>query len=335
LDNDFKVFIITEGSRDTGFGHITRCTSLYQAFEEKGVLPIFLINGDETVKDLLNNRNHDIFNWLTDEKRLLTFTEHADVVIIDSYLADYELYEKISGLVKGSVYIDDNKRIDYPRGVVVNGTVYAEELNYPKKIGVDYLLGSQYIPIRKEFWDVPDKRIREHIETIMITFGGDDMRNLTPKVLRIINDNFPSINKKVVIGRGFKNALQIEAQKDDKTYFIHYPDAEGIKQVMLESDIAVSAAGQTLYELARVGVPTIAVAVADNQMNNVKGWMKAGFIEYAGWWEDMLVLENITASIEKLSNKNLRLNKNHIGKMFVDGKGATRIVDEILKINEI
>jgi len=30
-----KVFIITEGSKNTGFGHITRCLSLYQAFEEK------------------------------------------------------------------------------------------------------------------------------------------------------------------------------------------------------------------------------------------------------------------------------------------------------------
>ena len=30
-----KVFIITEGGKDIGFGHITRCFSLYQAFEEK------------------------------------------------------------------------------------------------------------------------------------------------------------------------------------------------------------------------------------------------------------------------------------------------------------
>ena len=34
-----KVFIITEGSKNTGFGHITRCLSLYQAFKERGILP--------------------------------------------------------------------------------------------------------------------------------------------------------------------------------------------------------------------------------------------------------------------------------------------------------
>ena len=30
-----NVFIITEGTKNTGFGHITRCLSLYQAFEER------------------------------------------------------------------------------------------------------------------------------------------------------------------------------------------------------------------------------------------------------------------------------------------------------------
>ena len=30
-----KGFILTEGSRNIGFGHVTRCLSLYQAFEER------------------------------------------------------------------------------------------------------------------------------------------------------------------------------------------------------------------------------------------------------------------------------------------------------------
>ena len=38
-----KVFILTEGGENKGFGHITRCTSLYQAFEEKGIIPEFIV----------------------------------------------------------------------------------------------------------------------------------------------------------------------------------------------------------------------------------------------------------------------------------------------------
>jgi len=63
--------------------------------------------------------------------------------------------------VKLAVYIDDNKRLDYPKGVVVNGSIHAKELNYSKKNGVKYLLGPKYIPLRKDFWEVPEKEIKE------------------------------------------------------------------------------------------------------------------------------------------------------------------------------
>ena len=326
-----KVFIITEGSSNIGFGHITRCTSLYQAFEEKGILPIFLIHGDETVKYLLNNKNHDIFNWLTEEAKLLTLIESADVVIIDSYLANYDFHKKISNLAKVPVYIDDNKRIDYPRGVVINGTVYADELNYPAKKDVTYLLGSEYIPIRKEFWDVPDKAIRENIKTIMVTFGGDDARNMTPIILTLVKENFPALTKKVIIGKGFKNTEQIESLKDDKTDLIYYPDAAGMKKAMFKSDVAISASGQTLSELARVGLPTIAISVAENQLNNVIGWQKADFIEYAGWWKDNSILTNIIQKIKLLQDNVLRYEKSKRGRALVDGLGAARIVSHCIK----
>jgi len=41
-----KVFIIAEGSKNTGFGHITRCLSLYQAFEEKYLKVYSIKNGN-------------------------------------------------------------------------------------------------------------------------------------------------------------------------------------------------------------------------------------------------------------------------------------------------
>jgi UDP-2,4-diacetamido-2,4,6-trideoxy-beta-L-altropyranose hydrolase len=325
-----KVFIVTEGGGELGFGHLTRCTSLYQAFEKRGISPVLIINGDKIVRDWLKDENHEIYNWLKEKKRLLRSIENADIIILDSYLSDYELYEKVSLLAKVPVYIDDNKRLDYPWGTVVNGTVYANELNYPCKRKCNYLLGSQYVPIRKEFWDVPDKEIKRNIETIMVTLGGDNARNLTAEVLRLLNENFPSLNKVVVIGKGSDNTLQIES-KDDKTHFLYCPDAEGMKKAMLESDVAISAGGQTLYELARVGLPTIAIAVADNQMNNVRGWQKAGFIEYAGRWEDEAVLSNVIRKLELLQDNILRNGKARRGKTLVDGRGASRIVSHCLR----
>jgi len=200
-----KVFIITEGSKNTGFGHITRCLSLYQAFEERGILPEFIINGDNNIEYLLQDVNYQIFNWLDEKSKLFERVKDADIAIIDSYLADISVYNTLSNLVKSPLYIDDNKRLDYPKGIVLNGSIHAKKLNYPKKEGISYLLGTKYTPLRKEFWEVPEKKIKENIESIMVTFGGDDAKNMTPKIMNLLNKEYSVLKKNIIIGKAFNN----------------------------------------------------------------------------------------------------------------------------------
>ncbi len=56
-----------------------------------------------------------------------------------------------------------------------------------------------------------------------------------------------------------------------------------MKNAMIKCDIAISAAGQTLFELARIGVPTYAVQVAENQTLNMLSWKKCNF-----YWKKIL-----------------------------------------------
>lgn len=327
-----KIFIITEGGKDIGFGHVTRCVSLYQAFEKKGLIPEFIVNGDETIEDFLRDKNYKIFTWPEKTQDLFDIIKNADVVIVDSYLAGSELYKKISDTVRIAVYLDDNNRINYPKGIVVNGGMSSEKLSYIKGSGITYLLGSKYTPLRREFCKVQEKEIKEEMQSLMITFGGDDSRNMTPKVLGFLNKKYPGIIKKVIIGRGFQNIKEIEDLREKNTDLIYYPDANGMRESMLESDVAISAAGQTLYELARVGVPTIAIDVAENQLNNIKAWQSSGFIWYAGHWKNRNILEKIRIFIQEMKDPNIRKDKYQIGRKFVDGEGSFRIVNSLLNI---
>jgi len=326
-----KVYILTEGSSTIGFGHITRCLSLYQAFKEWGIKPKLIINGDESIKGLIKGTDYEITNWLK-QQEILGMLKDSDIVIIDSYLANREFYENLSKIVKLPVYIDDNKRIDYPEGIVVNGNIHAKDLDYPRKRGITYLLGTEYIPLRREFWEVPRKEIRNTVESIMITFGGDDVRNMTPRILKLLSKHHPNLKKHVIIGKGFNNIKEIESVADINTSLIYFPNAERIKQVMLDSDIAISAGGQTLYELARVGIPTIVVAVAENQLKSIESWQRSGFVDYAGWWENKEELDRrILSFLETLEAINIRLKKSNVGQSFVDGKGSLRTVKKILE----
>jgi UDP-2,4-diacetamido-2,4,6-trideoxy-beta-L-altropyranose hydrolase len=331
---NFKIFIITEGSSNIGFGHITRMLSIYQAFEERGIKAKFIINGDDSIKELLKNTDYEIYSWVDNQEKLLKDIKNADIAIIDSYLADKDLYEKISKVVKIPVYYDDNNRLEYPCGIVINGNIYAKNLNYPEKKCIKYLLGTEYLPLRKEFWEVSEKDIKDEVKDIMITFGGDDLRNLTPKVIKLLNENYPDFNKYVVIGKGFRNIKEIQKIADKNTILIFNADAKEMKEIMLKSDIAISAGGQTTYELARVGVPSIIIAVAENQLRNCKGWEEVGFAEYAGWWEDKEIFNKILEGIENLKDKNIRILKSKLGRSFVDGQGARRLMDELTSKNK-
>lgn len=323
------VLILTEGGKDAGLGHITRCVSIYQAFEEVGIQPELVVNGDETAPDFVRGKNCRIFDWLNDRESLFTGLRDADVVFIDSYLADYDLYEKISSIAKTGVYFDDDIRIKYPKGFVVNGAIFAERMSYPKRNGVTYLLGAQYAPLVREFWEVPEQPVHTVLETVMITFGGADICNLTPRISKLLQSTYPELFKKVIIGRGFQNITEIEELEDNYTELIYYPDAAEMKKAMLESDAAISSGGQTLYELARVGVPTIGICVADNQLQNLRGWQEAGFLKYMCWYNSEGMEERLVNFLKELACTDVRAGMSQAGRGFIDGKGSSRIVSAL------
>jgi len=325
-----KVFILTEGGKNIGFGHITRCLSLYQAFEERGIKPKFIINGDNDIESLLNGANYQLLNWIEKLDKVFELIKGADIAIIDSYLADISFYIQISNLVKIPVYIDDNKRLDYPDGVVVNGNIHAETLNYPKKDGITYLLGTKYTPLRKDFWEVPEKKIKEKIESIMVTFGGDDAKNMTPKILVFLNDKYPNLIKNLIIGGAFQNIDEIKKCADKNTNLIHCPDAEKMKEIMLESDIAISAGGQTLYEFARVGVPTIGICVVDNQLGTIEAWEMTDFLEYAGFYDEDNIIKRLNKLLKNMQDIKIRESKSKTGRKIIDGKGSLNLIDKVI-----
>lgn len=179
---NLKVVILTEGGHNIGFGHISRCGSLYRAFEEAGHHPLFVVNGDASVTDLLEGKNHFLFNWMEEEPRLFSLLkeEQAQVVLIDSYLASQTFFKTLSQAAEIPIYLDDNKRMDYPPGVVLNWSVYAPDLAYPQDPNITYLLGPKYLSLRPAFDSIPPKVINDQISRIMVTMGGDDSKNLTP-----------------------------------------------------------------------------------------------------------------------------------------------------------
>ncbi|EDP74909.1 glycosyltransferase [Hydrogenivirga sp. 128-5-R1-1] len=331
-----KVLILTEGGKEIGFGHVTRMYAICQAFEEVGVRPYMIIKGDASIGSVLGDANWDIFDWISDPSGVKDRFGGVDILLIDSYLAPREVYEYLSKMAKVPAYYDDFGGIEYPCGVVINGNIHAELIDYPESACVRYLRGVKYLPMRKEFWEVEDKEISNELSSVLVTFGGEDLRGMTPLVLSILTKHFKDYRKFVVIGKGFKEDTikEVEALSDSRTELVFHPNAGKMKELMLKADIAISAAGQTLYELARVGVPTVGVVVADNQELQAQVFKDKGFLADLLYWNDKRSELKLEESICRLEQYEIRARLSSIGKLLVDGKGVRRITSNlVIKLN--
>lgn len=329
-----NILIVTEAGKRRGYGHLTRCLSVAQAFEARGIVPTVICRGDvrpAVFGEFKKTARVETWDWVKDPARLAKSLSGADIVLVDSYEAPRSAYAGIARSVPLGVYFDDAMRIRYPRGIVINAAAGAEGLRYADAAGVRYLLGCRYFPLQKAFWTSPAHIIRRDIRTILITLGGSDPGGLAPRLLDFLGTSRPRSKKIVAVGPGFGRVDDLRDAADDRTAFLKTPDASALRKAMRAADVAISAAGQTLYELARMGTPTISISAAANQRYNVKGLSKAGFIEHAGPGTSSGLFGRIERALGILDDASIRRQRSLIGQALIPGDGALKIVDAILK----
>jgi len=326
------MIILTEGGKENGFGHIARCISIASAFQSKGVDINFIVYGDNSVKSLLSNFTHSIYNWIDDFNKTESLVKDSLLVLIDSIHVSNEKIINISKLDTTVIHIDDDEQ----RNIINNGFILDWTINressFERKSKVTYLLGSKYTPLRAEFYDHhAEFTVNNTISQILITFGGSDIRNMTPRILNMLVDYYPRIKKKVVIGGGCYNIDYIKSFSDENTSFVFNASAYTMVKIMRESDIAIASGGQTLYELAKVGVPTIAIIVVENAMHDTNGWERAGFLKNAGWYCDKEIIKNVYKEIIHLESKTERKRMSNNGTRCIGKNGANLLAGTILK----
>lgn len=324
-----KIKIFTEGGEKIGWGHVSRCLSIYEEAKIIGEEVEFIINGDVEEVSFLKNKNITNENWV--EKKNLTLEKCKDsYCVVDSYIASKEILSELSNVSKNIVFIDDNNRIDYKRGLVVNPSLSIEGLNYPKKTEIEYLWGKDYIILRKAFIDLERKDIRKQVENVIIVMGGSDIKKILPIIISGICNNYRKIKFNVVVGTS-SNLIELKKISHSNVEFYSNIDENNMKDLMLNSDVAITAAGQTIYELLATQTPFIPIKIAENQSNNLKSLQKMKLID--SW----LTFDSERFMIE-LNNKffeilNYKKRKERILKYkgLIDGYGAKRIIQKLIQ----
>ncbi|NLK97752.1 MAG: UDP-2,4-diacetamido-2,4,6-trideoxy-beta-L-altropyranose hydrolase [Epulopiscium sp.] len=320
-----KILIRADGGKTIGMGHIMRTLVLAEELKQFAEVSYVCLEGEEFDLGVsyLKQNGYAVLRFSKEELLNRLKDIAYDCIIVDSYNVDVSFFKSLKR--KGTLlgYIDDLKQEEYPVDFIINQNPYALDLSYRKEKYMKTFLGLQYVLLRKEFQNQAKRHINPVCKDILVTVGGSDINRITEKIILNILKGELDVNLHVVIGPAFpKKYLETFNQPRVKLY--HNPT---MSDLMKRCDLAISACGSTVYELAACGTPAIGIVVADNQIMASEKLKQLGIIKASN-------IENIFDSIKKMTYEK-RLEMSAKGQELVDGLGAKRLASEIFNlINE-
>ena len=324
-----KVKILTEGGKNIGLGHVSRCLSLYDEVSKRKIPVDIIINGDVKNIAFLNGITFENKNWLQKEF-LNNHIMSDDCVIIDSYNADKTIYDSIVNFSMKAMFIDDIGRLDYPEGIIVNSSLDSNHIDYSKSPNSILLSGSDYVIVRPPFVGIKREITFNGIKRILITMGGTDIRKLTPLLINNVCKILTNIEFDIVIG--FKDADELYKQFLGNNVTVHYNiDAIEMVDLMMNCDLAITAAGQTIYELLATQTPFIPIQIIENQGNNIRSLLKYNPNQVVLKHDDKDLIEQIFNTLNIYDASAYRQEQNKAYEGLIDGYGAKRVIDKLLK----
>lgn len=320
------IAIRADGGLKIGLGHIMRTLVLAKELSKKHYVYYICKNDDEFKsgnKMVLDNG----FEVKTQKDK-----NEADIIIIDSYDVDENYFHNLKNKYNTIMYIDDLNCFDfYDVDIILNRNLGAEHLIYNIPKNAIKLLGTEYMLLRQEFRNIKKFEINNSISNILITFGGADPKNTTLKILNYIKEL--KYTFKVIIGNSFSseniNFLKKLAYENNKIELYYSPPK--IAELFSTCDLAITACGGTIYELSSIGIPSIGVIIAENQIKIAEYADKMNIIKLAGK-ENTINKQSIISTIMEFSNDNQkRTEMSNIQKKSINVNGIFKIID---KINE-
>ena len=248
-----KVAIYVNGNNSRGTGHIYRALELADEFFVK---PDIYFDINQTKRELFGQTTHNLIpvNGINELFEICRQKQY-DIFINDilNTSADYMIaLRNVLPAAKIINFEDDGEGSHYANAVF--NALY--ENSEHKNIYAGY----EYYICAKPFLFFEPININDTVKNVLITFGGADPMNYTERLLNIIEkEDYKDFNFTIVLGKA-KEENDIIARASDYENITVLKNVPNMAEVMSANDIAITSRGRTGYELAILGVPTIAMA---------------------------------------------------------------------------
>lgn len=316
-----KVAIRADASTAIGWGHAMRCLALAQALvDTRGERATFVMADPPAAFVARAQADADV---VTGEDAL---AQRADWVVVDGYHLATGYQRALRDAGARVLVVDDHAHLDrYHADILLNQNLGAPDYG-ARAPGARLLLGPRYALLRREFRTLPPRAPADG-RRVLVTLGGSDPDGVTARVVAALARVESRLEVQVIAGAGTPHLDAIATAAAASPHAVALVvDARDMPARMAWAGLAVTAAGSTSWELARVGTPQIAIVLADNQRPIAGGLAEAGLAVSLGWHAD-LTAERIAGAVAALAaDAERRAALSRRGRELVDGDGALRVL---------
>tara|TARA_Y100001970_G_scaffold261626_1_gene344971 strand:- start:28545 stop:30029 length:1485 start_codon:yes stop_codon:yes gene_type:complete len=287
-----NIAFLIESNLQNGLGHLMRCRNLAIYLNNNAKIYFLIINNNNLEDEIFYRKklkgfsltffkkNNDFVNQLIIKLKKFKIDE----LVIDIYNFNYKNEKKISNSIINITVIDDFPSRNYYCNKLICYTPNQNQKKFEKKnknFNCKYFLGINYFIndykqnyLRKSYIKNFQKKIKLNINhnSVLINLGGFDKKLNTLKLLNffIQNNFFKNFKFYICVGSNILLLKKIEILiKQFKNIFIVSLN-ENLNKYYAKVDFVIGAGGISSYERVFFGVPSLNLALYNNQKLNVE-----------------------------------------------------------------
>lgn len=343
-----RVLIRADASPTIGSGHIARCLTLARVLRKQGAhvafacrllpghrLDSLAAEGFETfaLPDCYPDEDPQqtieaMLPWQVDIAALAQALERHpafDWIIVDHYGLDHHWQTAARRWAPRIAAVDDLATRTYSIDLLLNQNLSGSPEAYASLLapGCQSLLGPRFAMLRDEFC-CPAIEIKPKAKRVLVNFGGFDAAMQTHHAMLALAD-FHELEVDFVAGADNPAWTQMQALAASRSNWRLHSFVSNFYRLMTEADLFVGAGGGTSWERAAMGLPTICIAVSNNQQANGEIMATSGCHVYLGPREQVSVEQLRLAIGFVAGNQGLRQSLAERSRQLVDGRGAQRV----------
>ncbi len=248
-----KVGIYVNGNNQRGIGHIYRALELADEFYVK---PDIYYDTNQTDPKVFGNTKHNLIPVDGIAELYQICKEQQYTVFINDILTtsiDYMIGLKTVMPDAKIVNFEDDGEGAVKADIVFNALFHEEEMP-------NIRAGEKYYISGKTFMFYEPIKIKDKVERVFISFGGADPQNYSDRLLEMISKpQYKEYEFVVVLGRAKNNVDALMEYNKYENIEVLY-DVANMPGLMTSCDIGITSRGRTGYEIALLGIPSIAMA---------------------------------------------------------------------------